>query len=455
MNKHYHFIGIGGIGMSGIALILLRRGLKVSGSDLKDSGIISRLRAAGAEIFIGHSESNIKGADVVVYSSAIKPDNPEAAEAFRLNIPLMKRAQALAQLMAEKDVITVAGSHGKTTTSSLVSYLLSEAGFSPTAAIGGILKNTDANTYLGSGEFFVAEADESDGSFLYYKPKYSIITNIDYEHLDYYKDFDNQLRTFGKFIGNTARNGCVFCCDDDADAKTALSGYSGKRVLFGLTAAADIFPKDICPDGFSSQFSCFGKQRGFIGRFELNLPGIHNISNALAVIALALEIGIDLEIIKKALAGYKGASRRIEVKFRDENYLFIDDYAHHPTEIKATLSALRNLNPRRIIAVFQPHRYTRTKLLLEEFSRSFALADKIIITDIYAADEMPIEGVDAKMIAEKIKDISPGKEIVFLPKHKIHGYILEKIVCGDLVITLGAGDIVKVCDELAGYFKNK
>lgn len=452
MNKHYHLIGIGGIGMSGIAQLLLRCGIKVSGSDLKESKITTELKEIGAEIFIGHNATNIKGANLVIYSSAIKEDNPEVAETRKLNIPLIKRAQALAQLMQDKIVITITGSHGKTTTASLVSYLLLEAGLLPTVAIGGILRNIDSNACLGDGKFFVAEADESDGSFLYYRPKYSIITNIDREHLDYYKEFEKELDAFREFINRTEEDGCVFCCDGDMNLKNILADYKNRYILFGLKESADIYPKNIQLKGLSSEFDCFCKNK-FIDRFHLALGGEHNISNALSVIALALELGIDIGFIKKTLAYYKGAKRRLEIKLNERGYLVIDDYAHHPTEIKATLSAIRNLGRKRIIAVFQPHRYSRTKLLLDEFSASFDLADYIIITDIYAASEVPLEGITAGCIYDKIKERAPHKEIYFLPKEEIVIHLLGIIKPDDLVITLGAGDIVKISDELVEKLK--
>ena len=432
--------------MSGIAQLLLRRDIKVSGSDLKESRITEELKKLGAQIFIGHSPLNISGADVIVYSSAIKEDCPEIVEAKKQSIPLIKRAQALAELMQDKIVITVTGSHGKTTTTSLVSYLLLESGLLPTIAIGGILKNIDSNAYLGDGKFFVAEADESDGSFLYYRPKYSIITNIDYEHIDYYKDFENEIKAFKEFLNKTEEDGCVFCCDDDKILKNLLKDYKNRYVLFGLAESAHIYPKNIQMKGLTSEFDCFYKGK-FIDRFYLTLGGFHNITNALSVIALGLELGIDLKFIKVVLANYRGAKRRLEIKF-DDKYLVIDDYAHHPTELKATLAAVKNLKHNRVIAVFQPHRYTRTKLLLEEFGKSFDLADYIIITDIYSANEPPIEGIDARCVSDKIKEYSPHKQVNFLPKEEIAAHISKIIKPDDLVITLGAGDITKICDEL-------
>ncbi len=440
--------------MSGIAHLLLCRGFKISGSDLKESRATQELRKLGASIFIGHKAENITGAEVVVYSSAINDANPEIVEAKKLKILLIKRAQALAELMSDKVVVTVTGSHGKTTTTSLVSHLLLEAGLMPTVAIGGILKNIDANACLGMGKYFVAEADESDGSFLCYQPQYSIVTNIDREHLDYYGDFAKELNAFELFLNKTSPQGCIFACSDDINLKNMLKKHKNKYVMFGLKEGADIYPKNIEISGLSSEFDCFYKNK-FIAKFHLALGGMHNISNALAVIALGLELGIDLEIIKKALAGYKGALRRLEIKFNDKGYLLLDDYAHHPTEIKATLAAAKTLKTDRVIAIFQPHRYTRTKFLLDEFAECFDSVDDLILTDIYAASELPIEGITSLRIYEKIKERNPRKNIIYLPKDKIVSHVLEIMRPKDLAITLGAGDIAKISDELAEALKKQ
>jgi UDP-N-acetylmuramate--alanine ligase len=452
MKECYHFIGIGGIGMSGVAHLLLKAGALVSGSDLKENQVTEELKRLGAKIYIGHNAQNIAEQGVVVYSSAIKEDNPEMRQAKVLGLPLLKRAEALALLMQQKTAITVAGSHGKTTTTSLISYMLLEAGLCPTVAIGGILKNIDTNACLGSGEFFVAEADESDGSFLYYQPKYSIITNIDYEHMDYYHNFENELNAFKSFIKRTQEGGCVFACSDDLNLKSLFSDYKARIVFFGLNAPADICAKNIELNGLTSDFDCFLKDK-FISRFHLALGGRHNISNALGVIGLGLELGINLSHIRRTLEGYKGAGRRLEIKFKSDKYLVIDDYAHHPTEIKATLAVVAGLKARRKIVVFQPHRYSRTQLLLNEFAGSFDQADVLIISDIYAASEQLIDGVSAQALLNKIKEIQPDKQAVYLEKEKITEFLLDFVRAGDLVITLGAGDIVRVADEFAEKLK--
>jgi len=434
--------------MSGIALLLLKSGFKVSGSDLKENRVTKELKGLGARISIGHCRKNICDQDVVVYSSAIKEDNPEMQQAKILGITLIKRAEALALLMQQKKAITIAGSHGKTTTTSLVSYMLLEAGLSPTVAIGGILNNINTNACLGTGEFFVAEADESDGSFLSYTPKYSIITNIDREHLDFYHNFNNELKAFKVFIERTQEGGCIFACFDDAVLLNLMKTYKARYLSFALNARADIYAKNILFTELSSDFDCYFKDK-FISRFHLALGGRHNISNSLAVIGLGLELGIDLKHIYKSLKEYKGSGRRLETKLRNDKYLVIDDYGHHPSEIRATLDAISNLKAKRRIVVFQPHRYSRTQLLLDDFARSFGPADYLIITDIYAASEHPIEGVNAQILLNRIKECAPEKKVVYLAKEKILKHLLGLLCAGDIVITLGAGDIVKVSDELA------
>jgi len=440
--------------MSGIAQLLLACGYKVSGSDLKENRITQELKKSGAQIFPAHASGNINGADIVVYSSAIGENNPEVLEAKRQGVPLVMRAQALATLMQDKTVITVAGSHGKTTTTSLVSYLLLEAGLSPTVAIGGILKNIDTNACLGNGKFFVAEADESDGSFLNYKPEYSIVTNIDREHLDYYKTFEREIEAFKRFIDRTSSGGCVFYSADDPNLINIMKGYKNKCISFGLKEGARIHPENIKFEGLSSEFDCIFNNK-FVDRFNLALGGEHNISNALSVIALGLELGIGLGLIKEALSGYKGSRRRLEIKSANNGYIVIDDYAHHPTEIRATLKAAKRLKHKKLIAIFQPHRYTRTQLLLGDFAGSFSGVDYLVITDIYAASEQPIAGVDAGSLCEKIKESGENKEVRCIAKDKIVEHILEVIKPGDLVVTLGAGDIAKVSDELAERIEGK
>jgi len=494
MNKHIHLIGIGGIGMSAISQLLLKKEtFRISGCDLKENDLISNLRQDGITVWIGHDSQHLETVDTVVYSSAIPENNPEIQEAKRRGIQLMKRAEILAYLMQDKTVITVTGMHGKTTTASLASYLLSEAGLFPTFAVGGIIQNLGGNALLGKGRFFVAEADESDGSFLCYYPDYSIITNIDYEHLDYYQDFSSVQQAFHGFINQTKNDGCLFCWQDDPYLKNLLSDYKRKVIFFGLKQSADLCALNIALKGLISEFDCFW-HREFIGRFKIALGGRHNILNALAVIALGLELGIDKELIKSALISYQGARRRLEIKFSSLECLVLDDYGHHPTEIKATLEAVRSLNPQRLLVIFQPHRYTRTKLLLDSFASCFDLADYLIITDIYSAGEAPIEGVSGYSIYERLKSGNYSGKLEFLPKENILKHVLNilnppldklgtdfpefasaepgtragsgsapvsveghksKINLQDVVLILGAGDITKISDELADILKRQ
>jgi len=453
MYKKVHFIGIGGIGMSGIAQLFLAQGVQVSGSDIRDSERLQELRQNGAQIYIGHHPSHIKDVDLVVYSSAIKEDNPELEEAQKRGFKVVKRAEALAEIIQHGKVITVSGSHGKTTTTSLVAHILFEAGFYPTVVVGGIWLNLNSNAYLGKDNFFVIETDESDGSFLFFKPDYSIITNIDYEHLDYYKNFDRLLDSFNNFIENIKPAGCLIACGEDKNVFSLLNKASKRKVIYGLSPEYDIYAYDINLKRLFSDFNCT-YARHFTERFMLSLGGVHNVLNSLAAIALAKELEIDLEIVKRALLSFKGTRRRIEIKADIQGVLFIDDYAHHPTEIKATLKTVANLGYKRVIAVFQPHRYTRTKLLLDEFAQSFYLADEVIITDIYPADEKPIEGINAELLYERFK-FYKHPAVKFLPKKEIADCLLNSIKTGDLLITLGAGDIYKTNEELVQRFKER
>lgn len=462
--RHIHFIGIGGIGMSGIASILLKQGYAVSGSDLKESLIIRRLAESGAGIFYGHSPANINGADVVVYSSAIREDNPELAYSRDKGLIVLRRAEALASLMREKTCIAVSGAHGKTTTTALASHLLLQAGFCPTAAIGGILRNLEDNSCIGESRFFVAEADESDGTFLCYNPEYPIVTNIDREHLDYYRDWEDILFAYKRFIGNMKETGCLFACGDDPAVRQVSSDFKKRVIYFGLSPDNDFYPRNIVLDEFSSSFDyCFSRAAGSrktgsgkpVARINLPLSGRHNISNSLAVIALGQELGISPEDIRKALASFQGTERRFQLKADTGGIRLIDDYGHHPSEIRATLLAAKNVKHKRLIVAFQPHRYSRTKFLMEEFIQSLSLADILLITDIYAASEEPIEGVSSEILCEKIKEKFPALEVLYLKKDRITARVLEMAMPGDLVITLGAGDIGKLSYELAEGIKGK
>mgnify|MGYP001573545760 CR=1 FL=1 len=455
LGKKIHFIGIGGIGMSGIASILVDQGYVVSGSDMKESPVTRKLSGRGIKVFIGHSPAYLEDKDVVVYSSAIKEDNPELLAARENGLLILRRAQMLAKLMRDKTCVAVSGAHGKTTTTALASHLLREAGFCPTAAIGGILRNLDDNCCFGQeSRFFVAEADESDGTFLYYHPDYPIITNIDREHLDYYQSWEDIVAAYRKFIFNSKDKGCLFCGGDDRTLREITRDYKKRIVYFGLSLENDFYPEDIILNEFSSFFSyCYrGKT---LGKIILPLAGRHNISNCLSVIALGHELNIPQKIIQSALASFQGTERRFQLKGDSFGIKIIDDYGHHPTEIKAVLAAARNVRHQRLIVVFQPHRFSRTKFLFEEFAVSFEGADQLLLTDIYAASEKPIEGVSAESLCARIKEKSSGIEAVYLKRENIVEHLLKSIKGGDLIITLGAGDIGKLSDELVGRIKSE
>jgi UDP-N-acetylmuramate--alanine ligase len=450
--KHIHLVGIGGVGMSAIATLLIKEGFTVSGSDVKENQIIRGLKQAGANVFIGHDKKNVvQTVDTLVYSSAIRQDNPELVEAANRRLDIFRRAQMLYRLMQGKKTITVTGAHGKTTTASLIAFILYQAGLKPTAAIGGLIRNFAINAWLGEGDYFVAEADESDGSFLNYRPKFSVITNIDKEHLDYYGNFKELLNAFSKFMERLEDSGLLIVNSSDNNL-LKLAKKSGKRfITFGFDRRADIRAEDIKILATGSEFNCFLKGEK-LGSVICPLLGEHNILNCLAAIMLALELNIDFKIIKEAIRGFQGTKRRQEIKLDKPNLLVFDDYAHHPTEIMATLKAIKDssVSPQRkkIIAVFQPHRYSRTKLLLREFSRAFAAVDHLIIMDIYAASEEPIKGIDAQLLYRKIKKIKKNG-VYYLSRPEIVQHILNNLSGNDVVVFLGAGDITKLSDEFS------
>ena len=446
MIKRYHFIGVGGMGMGTLALLMLAKGFQVSGSDQKESELTHQLREKGAKIFIGHDIRNIEGADCIVYSSAIKADNPEMFQAFSLHLPVLKRAELLAQLLNKEVGITVAGAHGKTTTSSMASYLLIKAGLKPTTAVGGIVNQGDYNANLGIGRHMVAEVDESDGSFLYFAPHFSIITNIDFEHVDYYHTFEKIQEAYAKFVDRTVPNGIVIMCGDDK----ILSGIvekSGRRfTTYGFGQYNEWVGTNIHLDSFGSSYDCYHKGN-LVGRFSLTVPGKHNVLNSLAIVALGHELKIDLTVIQETLKTFQGVKRRFERKGEAGGVLVVDDYGHHPTEIAATLQTAKTLDRKRLLVVFQPHRYSRTKFLMNEFSGCFNLADHLILMDIYPASEKPIEGVTTETLMARIREKRP-QETLHLKKDQVVDHVMGFVKPGDLVLTLGAGDITQISDEL-------
>lgn len=448
-----HFVGIGGIGMSGIAEVLLNLGFKVTGSDLRKTETTERLEQLGAQIFYGHREENVHGVDVVVISSAVKSDNSEVQKARELFIPVIQRAEMLAELMRIKYSVAVAGAHGKTTTTSLISSVLGHANLDPTCVIGGKLNSLGSNAKLGSSKFLVAEADESDGTFLLLFPTIAVVTNIDLEHLDFYKDIHEIKNAFLTFLNKVPFYGLDIICIDNSNIQSLIPQLKRRYMTYGLSKQADLRAENINYKGVKTSFKVIYKGED-LGDIDLSLPGIHNVVNALAACGVGIELDIPFEIIKEALKGFSGIQRRLEIKW-DGSIKLIDDYGHHPTEIRATLSAIRKMWKGRIVVVFQPHRYTRTKALMHEFVTSFNEADVLIVTEIYPASEEKIEGVTGKVLSEKIR-ASGHKNVMFaLTKEDAADKVLKLAKSGDVVITLGAGDIYKIGERLKSIWSGK
>lgn len=455
--REVHIIGIGGAGMSAIARVLLEQGYSVTGSDIKESRYIENLRELGARIFIGHRAENIGNPDLVVYSTAIRKDNVEIITAKERGIPVIHRSEMLYHLTNGKKTIAVTGTHGKTTTTSLAAFMLSVAGLKPGFIIGGELNEIGTNAQHGEGPYFIIEADESDGSFLYLKPHISIITNLEVEHLDYYGTFERLCQSFKKFAQKT-RNTCIFCADDerllsffkDADKKEK------KLISYGFSSKADIRAENYECDGRGGKFVI---RDGIFGNKLVaytQLKGKHNVQNALSVYALGKVLSIDEEKILKAIEKFPGVRRRFEFKGIVDGIAIIDDYAHHPTEIKATIEAAKSLNHSRLIAVFQPHRYTRVAHLYKEFPQAFENADVIVTTQIYSAGEDPLPGVSGQWLFEMIADKNLRKKLAYIPRIiDIPEYIKHISKPGDLVLFLGAGDITLVSSETVKVLDEK
>ena len=446
--SNIHFIGIGGIGMSGIALVLLKMGYKVSGSDLESSNLTQKLSACGAEICLGHNSRNLpQEAEVVVHSSSISESNPEIKAARERNLLIVKRAQVLGEILNGRKGIAVTGTHGKTTTSSLISVMLEKCGFDPTVMIGGEVELFGGNAKCGKGEYAVVEADESDGSFLYLKPLYSVITNVEMEHMDYYKTLDDAVNSYAAFANNTKRGGCLFYNSEDENIKKVVKNFAGQKESFGFSKGADIYPHEIKMNGFYTSYVPVYKNE-ISGRVSLRIPGRHNILNSLAAILIGFKLGLSFENICRSIRDFTGTKRRFHLRADVDGVMLIDDYAHHPTEIRAVLDTCRNWKDRRVIVVFQPHRYTRTKFLAEEFGRAFKGVDKLILTDIYAAGEEPIEGVSVKNIYDRVK-VHGVSDVTMMNKKDIAPHIMEMKTKGDMILVMGAGDIRDLSDELS------
>jgi len=444
--NHIHMIGIGGTGMNGIAEVLLNMNYKISGTDITDTEVTTRLTSLGAKISIGHKAEKVEGADVVVVSSAIKADNVEVEEAKRRKIPVIPRAEMLAELMRMKYGIAVAGSHGKTSTTSMIAQVLESGGFDPTIIVGGRLNTVGAHAKLGEGDFIVAEADESDRSFLYLSPFIAVLTNLDDEHLDQYRTIDEIKKTFVDFANKVPFYCPIVLCLDDPNIQALIPSLDRRIINYGFSAQADIFARDKQFKEFSSTSNLYWKGKN-LGKLKLNVPGTHNIYNAMAAVAVGLDLDIPLHHIFEALESYEGTGRRFELKKEVNDIMIIEDYAHHPTEIKATLEAATRGWTRRIMAVFQPHRFSRLSLLMKSFATSFNQADELIITEIYPAGEKPVPGVSGKVLYEEIKQLG-HKNVVFEPDmKKIPSTVGKAALPGDIILFLGAGNINQVIPD--------
>ncbi|MDP3789117.1 MAG: UDP-N-acetylmuramate--L-alanine ligase, partial [Candidatus Omnitrophota bacterium] len=430
--KKIHFIGIGGIGMSGIARILNLDGHEISGSDEKGSSIINEMREEGIKCFIGHKKENIGRCDTVVYSSAVDEKNSELSAARKKCIKVMHRADMLSTLLSAKKSIAITGSHGKTTTSALIALIFREAGMEPRAAIGGEVLNFGSNILCGKGDYFIIEADESDGSFLKFHPDCEVLLNIDHEHLDYFKDINNAVRVYGKFADNLSAKGIIYYNSDDKYLKKALRRCRRKIVTFGLKGDPDIKAFGIKQSGLAVTFRCSVRGKEMPGIVTFPKPGRHNVTNALAAIAVAGDAGIDFDAIRNSIKHYKGTKRRFEIKNTPPDIMVVEDYAHHPTEIEAVLDACEPLR-RNLIVVFQPHRYTRTKDLFGDFLKCFKSADRLILTDIYAASEKAIEGVTTKRLCSEMRR-NGNKNVEYVKKGAIAERVKGIAKKGDIIL---------------------
>ncbi len=443
-----HFVGIGGIGMSGIAEVLHNLGYEVTGSDVRESDTTARLRGLGIKVYIGHSGENIDHAHVVVISSAVSPDNPEVVEARHRAVPVIPRAEMLAELGRLKYGVLVAGAHGKTTTTSLIATILGEGDLDPTVVIGGRLNAIGSNAKLGQGDYIVAEADESDGSFLKLNPTIAVITNIDREHMEFFRDMETLKSAFLSFINKIPFYGIAVLCIENPYIRDLIPSVRRKILTYGLSDSADIYAGNIRHSGTRMTFEPVYKGES-LGVFSVPMPGMHNVLNSLAAIAAAMELQIPVAVIARALSGFSGIHRRFELKGETRNIKVFDDYGHHPSEISATLKAAREcFAGNRLFVLFQPHRYTRTRDLMDEFAVSFGKADRLFLMDIYPAGEKPIEGVNAQSLLKSIER-SGVRDIHYIPDRKeMIRTILSALEPGDVLVTLGAGDVYKMGEEV-------
>ena len=454
--NHIHMVGIGGIGMSGMAEILLHRGYKVSGSDQSESETTDRLKELGATIHVGHDAANVNKADVVVYTSAVKADeNEETREAIAQQIPVIKRSEMLAELMRMKYGIGIAGTHGKTTTTSMTGHVIQDGQFDPTIIVGGRVHSFDkTNAVVGKGDIIIVEADEYDRTFLKLTPNIAVITNIEAEHLDIYSDLNDVKRAFTEFANKVPFYGAVIVCLDDPEVRSILPDIERRVITYGYNPQAMIRAVKVSHETFTSKFTVVSDDKTY-GTIHLMAPGDHNVKNALAAISVGIELGIPFERIQSGLQRFEGVFRRFQIKLNSDKLIVIDDYAHHPTEVQATIQAARSGWPdRRIIAVFQPHLYSRTQQMYKEFGLSFFNAEVLITTEIYPSREKPIEGVTGKLISDTAKNYGHKDVHYISDKTLLPNKLNEIIRDGDIVITMGAGDIYKYNQNFVDQFTN-
>ncbi len=445
--RSIHFIGIGGVGMSGIAEVLLDLGFEVTGSDLRENDYVRRLKEKGAVVFLGHRAENVEKADVVVFSSAVPSENPEVVDARRRSIPVIPRAEMLAELMRIKHGIAIAGSHGKTTTTSLLATVLRDAGLDPTVVIGGKLNALGSGAASGAGELLVAEADESDGSFLHLNPTLAVITNIDAEHLEHYGSLEAVKDVFVSFANRVPFYGLVVACLDHPNVQDVLPQIDKRTVTYGMATQADYRARNPKFAGLTTSFEVVRRGES-LGDFEVRMPGIHNVLNALATIAVADELQVPMDEVKKALRTFEGVQRRFTVIGEKQGVTVVDDYGHHPTEIEVTLEAAQKAYGRRTVVAFQPHRYTRTRDCFDELTRAFNSADVVFLTDVYPAGEKPIEGATSDRLVDAVR-AHGHRDVTHVPKREDLARAIEaRLEPGDVVITMGAGDITQTGREL-------
>lgn len=444
--RRIHFVGIGGIGMSGIAEVMLDMGYQVTGSDLRLSEVTQRLTSLGAKVLEGHSKGNVGEVDVVVISSAVKENNPEVLAARERKIPIIRRAEMLAELMRLKYGIAISGTHGKTTTTSMIGLVLSRAGFDPTIIVGGIVKSIGSNAQIGQGEYLVAEADEFDRSFLKLTPTIAVVTTIEAEHLDCYKDLEEIKKAFAEFVNKVPFYGSVALCLDEKGVQAILPRIEKRYITYGLSSAADVQAREMTFKGLATEYEAYSKGER-LGRVKLKVPGIHNVKNSLAAVVVGMELGVPFKDLAESLSGFSGVYRRFEIKGEKGGVTVVDDYGHHPTEIEATLRAAKEGFGKRVVVVFQPHLYSRTRDFHREFGSAFYQADVLVVTDVYPAREHPIPEVSGELVANAAKEFGHRDVHYVEDKNAVAAYLEGVVRPGDMLITLGAGDVYKIGEE--------